>query len=215
MENIIFIAPPAAGKGTQSKMLVDKYDYNHISTGELLRNAIASGSELGLKVKDIIDNGNLVSDDIMINLINEILDNINGQNFILDGFPRTLKQAESLNQYLESKKISYKVIYLKLDEEVAKKRILGRRTCECGKIYNIYDEKLKPKVDNICDVCGKALISRNDDNEESFKIRYGEFLKNNEKIIEFYKNINNLSIVDVNKDKEKIFKDIEKIVKND
>ena len=215
MENIIFIAPPAAGKGTQSELLKEKYNYNHISTGDMLRSSIASGSPLGLKVKSIIDAGGLVSDDIMIDLIKDKLNDIGNVPFILDGFPRTLPQAEALEELLKENNISYKVIYLELDEEVARKRILGRRTCECGRSYNIYDEELKPKVSNICDYCGKPLIQRADDNEESFKTRYDTFLKNTKSIMEYYQGLNNLIKIDVNRNKDEIFKDIEKAINND
>ncbi len=142
MKNIIFIAPPAAGKGTQSTMLKEKYSYNHLSTGDMLREAIASGSEFGLMLKNIIDEGKLVSDDIMIDLIKEKLNNLEGKPFILDGFPRTLNQAIALESLLDKE---YEVIYLDLSEEEAVSRILGRLTCSCGKSYNLNVEALKPK----------------------------------------------------------------------
>ena len=130
MKNIIFIAPPAAGKGTQSDMLKTKFNYYHISTGDMLREAINSGSELGLSIKSIIDEGKLVTDDIMIDLIKNKLNEIEGKPFILDGFPRTLNQASALGSMLDNLNITnYVTIYLKLDEEIAAKRILGRLTC--------------------------------------------------------------------------------------
>ena len=122
MKNIIFIAPPAAGKGTQSTMLKEKFNYNHLSTGDMLREAIASGSEFGLMLKNIIDEGKLVSDDIMIDLIKGKLSNLEGKPFILDGFPRTLNQAIALESLLDKE---YEVIYLDLSEEEAVNRILG------------------------------------------------------------------------------------------
>ena len=210
MKNIIFIAPPAAGKGTQSTMLKDKFNYNHLSTGDMLREAIASGSELGLKVKNIIDRGELVSDDIMIDLIINKLSSESGKPFILDGFPRTLNQAISLDKMLDD---NYIVIYLDLSEEEATNRIVYRLTCKCGKSYNLKTAGLMPKVDGICDVCGSELIKRDDDNLESFKIRYNSFLENTKPLIEYYENKNKLKKIDVNRNVEDIFKDIVDVIK--
>lgn len=210
MKNIIFIAPPAAGKGTQSTMLKDKYNYNHLSTGDMLREAIASGSTLGLKVKNIIDRGELVSDDIMIDLIKDKLSSESGKPFILDGFPRTLNQAKSLDNMLTD---DYVVVYLDLSEEEATNRIVYRLTCKCGKSYNLNVDSLKPKVDGICDVCGSELIKRNDDNLESFKIRYNSFVENTKPLIEYYDNKGKLRKIDVNRNVEDIFKDIVDVIK--
>lgn len=212
MKNIIFIAPPAAGKGTQSQMLKEKFGYVHISTGDLLRAEIASGSELGCEVKNIIDKGNLVSDELMIDIIKSKLTEIKGKPFILDGFPRTLNQAESLDGILDD---NYETIYLELPREDAIKRIEGRLTCSCGKSYNMNDEALKPKVAGICDICGKELVKRDDDNAQAFIVRYDNFLNNTKVLIDFYKNKNKLHIVDVNRNINDIFEDISRIVAND
>ena len=205
MKNIIFIAPPAAGKGTQSTMLKDSFGYNHLSTGDMLREVVSSGTEFGLQVKNIIDRGELVSDDIIINLINDKLAKIDGKPFILDGFPRTLNQAKSLDNMLDK---DYEVIYLDLDEEDAVNRILGRLTCSCGKSYNLNVDSLKPKVEGICDGCGKELVKRNDDNVDSFKVRYKTFLDNTKPLMEYYEDKNKLHKINVNRNVEDIFKDI-------
>ncbi len=205
MKNIIFIAPPAAGKGTQSTMLKERFGFNHLSTGDMLREAISSGSTIGLQLKNIIDEGKLVSDDIMINLIKDKLSNCEGKPFILDGFPRTLNQAEALEDLLT---LDYEVIYLDLAEEEAVARILGRLTCTCGKSYNLNVDALKPKVDGICDGCGASLIKRGDDNAESFKVRYKSFIDNTKPLLEYYEAKNKLHKIDVNRDVEDIFKDI-------
>lgn len=205
MKNIIFIAPPAAGKGTQSTMLKEKFNYNHLSTGDMLREAIASGSEFGLMLKNIIDEGKLVSDDIMIDLIKEKLNNLEGKPFILDGFPRTLNQAMALESLLDKE---YEVIYLDLNEEEAVNRILGRLTCSCGKSYNLNVEALKPKVDGICDGCGSSLVKRGDDNADAFKVRYKSFIDNTKPLIDYYEEKNKLHKIDVNRNVEDIFKDI-------
>ena len=212
MRNIIFIAPPAAGKGTQSNLLKEHFGYIHISTGDLLRAEIASGSKLGMEVKNIIDKGNLVSDDLMIDIIQNKLTGIKGKPFILDGFPRTLNQAESLDGILDD---NYETIYLELSREDAVKRIEGRLTCSCGKSYNMNDEALKPKVAGICDICGKELVKRDDDNAQAFIVRYDNFLNNTKVLIDYYKNKNKLHIVDVNRNINDIFEDISRIVAND
>ena len=212
MKNIIFIAPPAAGKGTQSDMLKNTYGYIHISTGDLLRAEIATGSALGLEVKSIIDKGNLVSDELIIDIINSKLTEIKGKPFILDGFPRTLNQAKVLDKIIDD---NYEVIYLELSKEEAIKRIEGRLTCSCGKSYNLNDEALKPKQVGICDNCGKKLVKRDDDNTLAFAVRYDNFLNNTKVLIDYYKNKNKLNVIDVNRDINAIFKDISEIVIND
>lgn len=207
MKNIIFIAPPAAGKGTQSQMLKEKFNYNHLSTGDMLRESIASGSELGVLVKNIIDKGELVSDEVMINLIKEKLTDLQGKPFILDGFPRTLNQAKALDNLIND----YEVIYLDLSEEEAIFRIVNRLTCKCGKSYNLVVEALKPKVEGICDNCGESLVKRGDDNEESFKVRYESFLNNTKPLMEYYEEKGVLHKIDVNRNVEDIFKDIAEV----
>ena len=213
MKNIIFIAPPAAGKGTQSNLLKDKYGYVHISTGDMLREIVSSDSELGKVVKNIIDKGNLVSDDLIFKLLKSKLISIKGKPFILDGFPRTLNQALFLDNDLKID--NYIVIYLDLSKEDAIKRIDGRLTCSCGKSYNLNDINLKPKIIDICDNCGNVLVKRNDDNLEAFKIRFDVFLKNNKPLIDYYKNKNKLKVVNVNKGVNEIFNEILKVVAND
>lgn len=215
MKNIIFIAPPAAGKGTQSERLKENYNYAHISTGDLLREAIKAGSELGKKVEAVIAGGNLVSDDIMIELIKETIVTLpKDKPFILDGFPRTINQAEVLNDLL--KEIGAEdilAIYLSIDEEDAMHRALGRVTCSnCKKGYNIYFDSMKPKVEGICDECGSNLDRRSDDNEEAFKIRFQSYIANSTPLINFYKDLGILKEVAVNRDPSEIFEDIVKLI---
>ena len=212
MKNIIFIAPPAAGKGTFSKKLVDEYKYVHISTGDMLREVIASGSELGLEVKNIIDQGKLVNDELIIKLIQKKLTEIKGKPFILDGFPRTLNQAISLEELIDD---NYVVIYLEIDKETAIKRIDGRLTCSCGASYNINNEVFKPQVDGICDKCGSKLIKRDDDNAEAFAVRFDTFLSNTKQLYEYYEKKNKLQVINVNREASIIFDEISKVVAND
>lgn len=209
MKNIIFIAPPAAGKGTQSNILKEKYDYAHISTGDMLREAINSGSKLGIDVKNIIDKGELVSDEIIIKLVAEKLASLKGKPFILDGFPRTLNQAIALEKIIDD---NYVTIYLDLSEEEAISRITGRLTCSCGKSYNINIDSLKPKIAGICDACGSNLIKRDDDNVDAFKIRFKTFLNNTEALLDYYNSKNKLVKIDVNREVSDIFNDISGVV---
>lgn len=209
MKNIIFIAPPAAGKGTQSNILKEKYDYAHISTGDMLREAINSGSKLGMDVKNIIDKGELVSDEIIIKLVAEKLASLKGKPFILDGFPRTLNQAIALEKIIDD---NYVTIYLDLSEEEAISRITGRLTCSCGKSYNINIDSLKPKIVSICDACGSNLIKRDDDNVDAFKIRFKTFLDNTEALLDYYNSKNKLVKIDVNREVSDIFNDISGVV---
>ena len=213
MKNVIFIAPPAAGKGTQSSNLVNS-GYIHISTGDMLREEIAKESEIGLVVKDIISKGNWVSDEIVFNLINNKLSNIN-KPFILDGFPRTIKQAELLDKLFNDLNINnYEVIYLNLSMDDAIKRALGRLTCnKCGASFNKYYEALQPIQEGICDKCGNTLETRSDDNEESFKVRFDNFITNNNPIKDFYKEKNKLHIVDATLDSNEITNIIKDILK--
>ena len=209
MKNIIFIAPPAAGKGTQSNMLKEKFGYVHISTGDMLREAINSGSKLGMDVKNIIDKGELVSDDLIIKLVKDKITSTEGKPFILDGFPRTLNQALALDEILTN---DYIVIYLELDEDEAIKRITGRLTCNCGKSYNINIDKLKPKVDGICDNCGNILIKRDDDNVDAFKVRFNTFINNTDSILKYYEDKEKLVKIDVNRDVQDIFEGILEVI---
>ncbi len=209
MKNIIFIAPPAAGKGTQSNILKEKYDYAHISTGDMLREAINSGSKLGIDVKNIIDKGELVSDEIIIKLVAEKLASLKGKPFILDGFPRTLNQAIALEKIIDD---NYVTIYLDLSEEEAISRITGRLTCSCGKSYNINIDSLKPKIVGKCDACGSNLIKRDDDNVDAFKIRFKTFLDNTEALLDYYNSKNKLVKIDVNREVSDIFNDISGVV---
>ena len=190
MRNIIFIAPPAAGKGTISDLLVKSYNYEHISTGDLLREEIKKGSDLGKKLDEIIKQGKLVNDEFMINLMENKLNSLDtNKSFILDGFPRTLEQAKKLDEMLVSNKVTNNlVVYLNISLEEALKRVMGRVICpNCKRSYNLNNEELKPKVDNICDDCKVGLEHRSDDNEETFKTRFQNYLENTSPILDYYK----------------------------
>ncbi len=213
--NIIFIAPPAAGKGTQAAILKDKYGIAHISTGDLLRNEVNKKTSLGLQLKEQMEQGKLIDDEIVTNLLKLRLqdkDTLNG--YILDGYPRNINQAKVLDELLKelNKEIDY-VFYLDVQEELAVKRACGRLQCKnCGRIYNKYINESMPKQENICDDCNIPLTHRDDDNEVSFKNRFETFLESTKPLIEFYKNKNLLYIIDSSKDKEKASKEIEKVL---
>lgn len=198
MKNIIFIAPPAAGKGTQSDLLVKKYGYVHISTGDLLRAEVAAETDLGKSITEIMQSGALVGDDIVTELLRKRLsqkDIANG--FILDGYPRNVEQAKILDELARELNISLDVaIYLELSKEVAMQRALGRISCpKCKRGYNKYEEAMQPKLENICDDCGETLISRSDDTEDTFKIRFDNYIANTEPLLNYYKDLGILNIV--------------------
>lgn len=215
MKNIILLAAPAAGKGTQSKLICDKYNLIHISTGDLLRESLNSDTEISKIIKREMDAGNLVSDEIIINLIENRLKMEDVQNgFILDGFPRNLNQAIELDKLLKNLNMNISnVIYLKIEKELAKKRIIGRLSCtNCKSVYNDQFEELAPKKVNICDKCGSELSHRSDDNEKTFEKRFNTYITETKPLIEYYNNHNLLSNIDSTNDVNIIFNQIEKII---
>lgn len=213
MKNIIFIAPPAAGKGTQSELLVSEFGYNHISTGDLLRLKQNDGSELGNYIKDLLSQGKFVDDDIVTDLLKEKLSSINGP-FILDGYPRNIEQATRLENVLKSLNLSIDaVIYLNVDSKTAMQRALGRVSCpKCNKIYNKYINEKMPKVANICDDCGIELIGRSDDNEESFKIRFDTYINQTKPLLDYYKSNGLLVIIDKVNTPNETFEEVKKVI---
>ena len=217
MKNIIFVAPPAAGKGTQSDLLVKKYGYSHISTGDLLRNEINNKTELGKYLEDILASGALVSDEIVNELLKNKLSDVGINGFILDGYPRNITQALELDKMLDELNINnYVVIYLNMDSTTAMHRALGRVTCpNCNLSYNIYEENLKPKTEGICDKCGGKLLSRSDDNEETFKVRFNSYVENTKPLLKYYEDKGILVMVDNSGSADNTFNQIESVINND
>lgn len=215
MINVILIAPPAAGKGTQAELLEEKYKIPHISTGDLLRNEQNKNSKYAKEIKTAIDKGLFVDDKIVIDLlINRIKSPDCNYGYILDGFPRNIKQAKLYSNFLEQNKdIIEIVILINLDKETAKLRINNRLSCSnCGRVYNLMVDELKPIKDNTCDNCGQMLNKRNDDKNETYDIRYNEYILDTEPIINYYKEKGILYKVDGNKEIKYISQQIEDII---
>ena len=215
MKNIIFLAPPAAGKGTLSEMLVNKYGYGHISTGDLLREEIKNQTEIGKQAEDLMKQGKFVSDDVIIELISNRITKPDCENgYILDGFPRTLVQAEKYDELLkELGKDLGVVIYINIDKEMAMKRACSRITCpKCGKIYNKYSNEMKPKDEGICDDCGVELTQRSDDSEETFIKRFDEYVNKTMPLFDYYKNKGVLKTIEAHESKYDTFNDAVEIL---
>lgn len=215
MKNIMFIAPPAAGKGTQAELVVAKYHIPHISTGDILREISKEDSEVGNYVAETLASGRLVKDEITYQLIEDRLQKDDCKNgFIIDGFPRSLEQAVEYDNIL--KRLGYEVgnvISIVIDEKTLEKRITGRRICEnCKAIYNINDEKSAPQIESTCDICGGKLYQRNDDNLEAFQVRYQMYQEKTEPIIEHYRKQGVLKEVNGNDTVENVFSKIDKII---
>ncbi len=215
MKNIIFLAPPAAGKGTLSEMLTEKYHYGHISTGDLLREEIKNKTEIGKQAESLMKEGKFVSDDVIINLIkNRITKDDCNNGYILDGFPRTIVQAEKYDELLEElgKDLGV-VIYIDIDKDMAMKRACSRITCpKCGRIYNKYSNEMKPKVDGICDDCKVELTQRSDDSEETFVKRFDEYVNKTMPLYDYYKNKGVLETIKAYESKYDTFNEAIKVI---
>lgn len=211
--NVVFIAPPAAGKGTQATLLRDYYNFYHISTGDVLREIAETNTPLGCEIKALIDNGKLVSDELMAKLLKEKIGSLgNVEGIIFDGFPRTLEQAHMLDEILNEVGMKVnKVIYFDIDKDTAMKRALGRVTCkDCGEIYNTYfDTFLK---EDKCSKCGGKLEKRMDDTEEKFSNRFDTYLEKTKPLIDYYTNLNLLETVNCSDSKDNIFNKIKFII---
>lgn len=219
MKNIIFIAPPAAGKGTQSKLLSEKYNIPHISTGDLLREEISKETNLGKTIKNDMEQGNLITDDVVLDLLEQRLNKLDCKSgYILDGYPRNVSQAIAYDNLLNKmNKDLGVVIFLDIDKDLALERTVNRIICpNCGATYNLLIEDVKPKSDGICDRCSGKLKTRNDDNKETFLKRFDTYLSKTSDLIDYYKEKQVLKTIKVTKDKSamNIFEEIEEILKN-
>lgn len=212
---LILLGPPGAGKGTQAVLLSKNFDVVHISTGDLLRQAVKNQTPLGKKAKSFIDKGDLVPDDLVTTLVEEKLSNIDlGKGFILDGFPRNRNQAESVDKFLiaSNSKIDW-VIYLATDTETIIQRLTGRRVCQnCGANFHVIN--VPPKKDGICDSCGGKLYQRDDDKLETVKNRIKTYESQTKDLIAYYRQKGNLKEISGSLGSEEVLAFIRKLLNN-
>lgn len=206
MKNIVLIAPPAAGKGTVSKYLTDTFGYVQISVGKLLREKTGNDEEL----KEKLDAGELIDDEIVFEELEAKLNKLGNTPYVLDGFPRTVNQAVMYDELLKKlgKELGV-VIYLDVDKEELKERVIARRVCpKCRFSYSTRNENLLPKEDGICDNCKLKLVQREEDNEEVFDKRYSDYLEKTLPLVDYYESkglLVKISSTDVNEIFEKLF----------
>lgn len=202
---LVLLGPPGSGKGTQAKKLVTERHWPQLSTGDMLRAAISQGTQLGLEAKSFMDKGSLVPDAVVIGLIKERIQAPDCKNgFILDGFPRTIPQAEALDQMLaqQSKKVD-KAVLFDIDDSELIRRLSGRRTCpKCGAMFHI--ESAKPKRDGICDQCGAALVQRDDDKAEVIEKRLAVYKNQTAPLTSYYSKQNKLRTMDASLPAEQV-----------
>ncbi|MEW6040795.1 MAG: adenylate kinase [Elusimicrobiota bacterium] len=211
---IVFLGYPGSGKGTQAKKLAQEFGFSHVSTGEIFREIMDKNTATARKIKNYMETGNLVPDDITVEVVNEKLELEKNQGFILDGFPRNVNQALMLDNYLEreDKKIDM-VFFFAISDKVSIERLSARRLCpRCGRSYNMISQK--PQNDEICDVCGIKLIHRSDDDSKTIKRRFDVYKEQTSHLIEYYVERKKLVKIDAEGSIEKIFLQIKKIIEN-
>ena len=200
-KELIFLGAPASGKGTQTDHLAKHLGFPHVDTGSLLRAAIKAQTPAGLEAQKYMDQGRLVP----VNVVGEIIKNRLSQDdckngYILDGYPRSMEQAEILHQInaeLDTEPVDFRVIYFDIQGEMLIERIVNRRSCpKCGKIYNL--KFLKPKKENICDECGVELVQRKDDTEETARARFSTYFEQTAPLIQYYEDLGKLHKIDAN-----------------
>lgn len=215
-KELVFLGPPASGKGTQTSKLSKYLNFPHVDTGSLLRKAMTDGTPDGITAKSYIEKGQLVPIEIVASIIKTRLQESDCANgFILDGFPRSTEQAEMLGEMLKEidagKDVSFKVIYFDIDQQLLLDRIIYRRSCsKCGKIYNLLS--LKPQKDGVCDECGSELIQRKDDTEEIAKSRFNTYFEQTAPLIDFYEKQGSLTKIDANGEVDEVWERLLKAV---
>ncbi len=214
--NMVLLGPPGAGKGTQAALLVKAYGLLHISTGDMLREAVKAGGEIGEELSSYMNEGKLVPDAIITRTVIERMAKPDAEGgVILDGYPRTRPQAESLDSSLDVPGRTLDIVlYLKTSDEVAIQRLSGRRVCkDCGKNY--HTTNMPPKQEGICDICGGELYQREDDKPETVKNRLTVYEENTKELIEYYRAKGLLEEVDGGRPAEELFNDIDVLFKKD
>ncbi len=203
--NIVLFGPPGAGKGTQSALLVERLNMRHISTGDLFREAMSRQTELGQKAKSFVDSGQLVPDEIVIGMVEEVVEKLNGQSFILDGFPRTVPQAESLKKLLTKHQMHVgKVVFLEVPRADLLARLAGRRVCKkCGAVYHVTSKP--PHRAATCDVCGGEVVQRKDDKEDVVQTRLEAYDKCTSPVKVFYRKTGQLVEIEGTGEAEVVF----------
>lgn len=211
--NIIIMGLPGAGKGTQAAKIIKKYSIPHISTGDMFRLAIKNDTDLGRQAKAFMDQGELVPDEVTVGIVRERLSHSDAKGgFLLDGFPRTVEQAEALNNIMEELGSQIdQTIYVEVPEEELMNRLTGRRICEtCGSTYHLVFNP--PKTEGICDLDGGKLYQREDDNPETVQNRLEVNTKQTAPLLDFYKDLGVLATVDGSKDIEEVFEEVDEIL---
>ena len=210
---LVLLGPPGSGKGTQAKRLAEKYGLPHVSSGDILRVGLREEGYLDRETREIVRSGGLVPDRIAVEIVRKRLGEENcGKGFILDGFPRTLPQAESLNGFLQESDIPIdRVLYLELSEEEVVKRLSGRRTCpRCGATFHLVFNP--PRSPGICDRCGAQLSQREDDSEVTVRERMKTYQKETYPLIEYYQSRGLLAKINANRSVEEVFEDLCKVL---
>ena len=213
---IVLLGPPGAGEGTQAKSISNRYSIPHISTGDIFRKNISENTPLGIEAKSYMDNGQLVPDEVTINMVKDRLQQDDCKNgYLLDGFPRTVHQAEAVDNFLTEREESIDTaLLIEVPKEFILERMTGRRVCpSCGASYHI---KFNPPTnDGKCDLCGSDVIQRKDDTEETVKERLDVYENQTQPLIDFYKNKKQLSVVDGTQAINEVFESICKILGSD
>ncbi|SHE46957.1 adenylate kinase [Clostridium fallax] len=210
---IVLLGPPGAGKGTQAKSISNRYSIPHISTGDIFRKNISENTPLGIEAKKYIDNGQLVPDEVTINMVKDRLQQEDCKNgYLLDGFPRTVHQAEALQSFLTERNENLDTaLLIEVPKDFILERMTGRRVCpSCGASYHIKFNP--PQVDGKCDLCGSDVIQRKDDTEVTVKERLEVYEKQTQPLIDFYKKKELLSIVDGTQAINEVFESICKLL---
>ena len=207
---LVFLGPPGAGKGTQAKKLAEDKGFVHISTGDILRDAVRKGTPLGKKAKEYMERGELVPDDLMVALIEEVFPE--GKGVVIDGFPRTVPQAEALDRMLSKRGISVdRAVLFDIPDEEVITRLTGRRSCpNCGAVYHMKFNP--PRRDEVCNRCGTKLLQREDDREEVVRRRLKVYREQTAPLVDYYRSKGILITLDASRPIEEVYQDLKRLV---